>query len=384
VTELASGTAEHIDRIVEAAYGALYDPPRWREVVGGYAEVMSADGAALYQPTACGGSGAIYLTHNMDLDRIRPALERNVLSSPVMARAAALGATPGVFLHQDALGYEDLHASAFYRELMRPLDVEHGLSSMVEAGQDPAEAVALTVTRGRGRQPFGPEEAQVARDLFPHLRRVIGLRLEMGLGQAVDPATYGALDGFDVACCLLGDHGRLLFANTAAREMLAHPRATLVIAGSRLAARQSRLDGALQAAIAGACNTASPWSARAQAEVRLGGPGADPIVAVATPLGHDNMFLDAGPVRAALYLIGAGHSIRPEAMGRLSRIYGLTQAESDIVGQLLNGASVAEIAQARSSSINTVRTQVRVILEKTGSDRQADLFRLGRFLMIQG
>jgi DNA-binding CsgD family transcriptional regulator len=42
----------------------------------------------------------------------------------------------------------------------------------------------------------------------------------------------------------------------------------------------------------------------------------------------------------------------------------------------MSGLSVAEIADKRGASVLTVRTQLRSILEKTQSSRQADLFKL--------
>jgi DNA-binding CsgD family transcriptional regulator len=57
----------------------------------------------------------------------------------------------------------------------------------------------------------------------------------------------------------------------------------------------------------------------------------------------------------------------------LRAAFGLTQAEADLAVALCAGASLAEFAAARGSSIHTARTQLRALLGKTRTDRQAEL-----------
>ena len=57
----------------------------------------------------------------------------------------------------------------------------------------------------------------------------------------------------------------------------------------------------------------------------------------------------------------------------LRTAFGLTLAEAELAIALCGGASLAECATARGSSIHTVRTQLRALLGKTRTDRQAEL-----------
>jgi len=60
----------------------------------------------------------------------------------------------------------------------------------------------------------------------------------------------------------------------------------------------------------------------------------------------------------------------------LRELYGLTTAETEIANGLLTGFSVEEIAQLRRVSVATVRSQLKPLLGKTGTRRQADLVRV--------
>jgi len=56
--------------------------------------------------------------------------------------------------------------------------------------------------------------------------------------------------------------------------------------------------------------------------------------------------------------------------------YGLTEAESDVVGAFANGVGLKKIATLRKRSYITIRNQFQAILEKTGCSTQIDLLRM--------
>lgn len=53
--------------------------------------------------------------------------------------------------------------------------------------------------------------------------------------------------------------------------------------------------------------------------------------------------------------------------------YGLTEAQSDILTQLLSGSCAKQIARRRDTSVNTVRTHLKDLFEKTGCHSQREL-----------
>jgi DNA-binding CsgD family transcriptional regulator len=68
----------------------------------------------------------------------------------------------------------------------------------------------------------------------------------------------------------------------------------------------------------------------------------------------------------------------PDALpGRdlLREIYGLSPAEAELASLLLAGQSLGEAARSRSVSMNTARSQLKLVLRKTGSRNQSDLMR---------
>lgn len=67
--------------------------------------------------------------------------------------------------------------------------------------------------------------------------------------------------------------------------------------------------------------------------------------------------------------------------GVLSAAFGLTPTETAVIRRLINSENIQEIATARDRSIDTIRTQVKTILSKTGTRSQAELIRIVLMMM---
>jgi DNA-binding CsgD family transcriptional regulator len=57
-------------------------------------------------------------------------------------------------------------------------------------------------------------------------------------------------------------------------------------------------------------------------------------------------------------------------------LFGLTKGEAQVALGIASGKAADEIAHERAVSVGTVRTQLKALLQKTETDRQAELVRL--------
>jgi DNA-binding CsgD family transcriptional regulator len=60
----------------------------------------------------------------------------------------------------------------------------------------------------------------------------------------------------------------------------------------------------------------------------------------------------------------------------LRAAFGLTPAQARLASALLTGKTLTSYAESAGISINTAKTQMRQIFQKTGQSRQADLIRV--------
>ena len=163
---------------------------------------------------------------------------------------------------------------------------------------------------------------------------------------------------------LLGSGGRIVAANGAAAELFG------TAAGQSLAALPVDADGMRQIREALARMGAEP-------------PGRLLAVARAFSARDGSAFIVAltrAPARdgeAALGLLGVADLAWNDRIGAVLRqAFGLSEAECEIARSLMAGASARDIAEARKSSIETVRTQMKAVLRKTEAHSQGELIRM--------
>jgi len=63
----------------------------------------------------------------------------------------------------------------------------------------------------------------------------------------------------------------------------------------------------------------------------------------------------------------------PNAAAALRRLYFLTQREAEVAIAVARGAGLRTAADALGIGVNTVRTHLQRVFEKTGTSRQAEL-----------
>lgn len=84
-----------------------------------------------------------------------------------------------------------------------------------------------------------------------------------------------------------------------------------------------------------------------------------------------------GGERLVVLEMTSGHlSLSDADMAALGDAFGLTAAETRILGLIADGMSLSEIAALRQVGIETVRHQCKRLLDKTRSRRQSDLVKL--------
>lgn len=91
------------------------------------------------------------------------------------------------------------------------------------------------------------------------------------------------------------------------------------------------------------------------------------------PLSHELATLLPEPL--ALVVIGDSAAEGPP-IDVYRSLFSLSAAEAALLAALARGTSVSEWARQRNTSVATVRTQLRSLFDKTGTDSQARLVAL--------
>lgn len=273
----------------------------------------------------------------------------------------------------------ELERTRFYHEFCRSAGMDKMLGSVLFDGAS-ADGVPFTNLcwyRTAGRDDFSDLDCRKLRRLLPHLqqallsqRRVRRLQLERQIAETVGmtrPTLWRLLD--DNACVI---DANLPGAQQAhADDTLIRTRHGRVIG---LGAGSAPAFGDLFAYVrASRCN--ATFVARSNVAPFL-------LKGSLIVLPEERPSL-AGSFYQPRYLliVDLPRNDRAHVINQVAQLFALTAAEQGVLGLLLDGFSADQIAMDRGTSISTIRSQLRAILDKTGCARQADVLSLVQRLL---
>ncbi len=368
--------SEAFEALLDGVYRTVRAPTSWPEIVSGIAEWLNADSALMVAPAIGNYRGAGYVMHNFDMTPIAPSYPRYAGRAEWTNRALATGRAPGVFTLDELMPPEERKTNEFYRDMVAPLGVTTALFCLATLPDEfDAPAIVLMFYRVGATAKFTMADVGRLKSLLPHLRRAIRLAFH-----ADDPLIADELkemlSGFGAPAMLLDGDGKVAFQNASAIHLLeGHDSLSMQDGRLRVGqdAAQSQVDQAIEAAIRR--SIVLQWRPRRAIEIKRA--QAPSMFAVVIPIGDDAPMLgrETRP-RAMVMLLDSAWRPNAASLEMLRDYFGLTTAEIDVAADLSAGQDAKTIARKRGVALNTVQTQIKSALGKTGLSRQAALVAL--------
>lgn len=352
--------ANEFSDAVATLYEAAVVPEVWPSAIARLAQVAGCSGGLLFAHSDLG-------TNWVACRAFAPVFERFMEQGWMSrnARMAGLLAHGGIgfVTDHDLFTDQDLEQIPLYTEFMRPEGYGWGTATHVRASS--GESIVFTLERKFELGPVSRREVEVLDGIRPHLARaaVLASKLQMQRAQA-------SLDSFERArspAALIGGRGNIVAANLGFEALLGQ---VIIRARDKIALDDDRANALLQTALS------------QLAQDRL-----DDTRSIAVPRRDDSpaFIIHVLPIRrraldifsraqAMLVVTTSDRSLRIES-SILCELYDLTRAEAAVANRLLEGLSINEIAVEHGVKRETVRTQVKGVLCKTGCPSQADFIR---------
>lgn len=212
--------------------------------------------------------------------------------------------------------------------------------------------------------------AQVARlsELAPHFGQVFELGDRIRTATEFDRQLQRHLDQLRCGLIMCDGRARVRWMNGSAGALLASDSALRLHAGQLLARTSASTEILMReiATAAAGANGSSRYLALGHGDRELHVAMQAVNAAGPSARGGDSVLLAVtGPA--------APGEIPPAA---LTKLFGLTPAESRLVGALVTGSTLDQYSQHRGVSMGTTRGQLKQALAKTGATRQAELVRI--------
>ena len=285
-----------------------------------------------------------------------------------------LGARHAGFLTEhDVYTDDELVADPFYRDFLWPAGFGWGAGMAIPLPT--GDTVILGLERVRERGPVEAAIIQKLDTLRPHLARGAFLSARLQLERARIASETLALIG--LPALVIDDRGKVLAANRLIEMLTEHVRFRAM---DRISLRDRRADAILQQTI-GTLDQDHAAQVRSFA-LRGEEPGAAMVAHVVPIRGTArDIFVRC----AGMLIITPVTAPQAPPVELIQSLFDLSPAEARVARRLAAGSTVEEIASVNGVSSNTVRPQVRGVLEKTGCRRQTEVVALlGSVAMPRG
>jgi DNA-binding CsgD family transcriptional regulator/PAS domain-containing protein len=362
------------DDIIPDLYDALLRPQAWPGVLTRVADAAKIGSVHFLFADA----GGLPLMSEMST-RVRPGtneLYRDYYGAIDSSRKLAQDLPVGKFLLCHRVHDEDfVRGDEFYNDYLIPSGFRY--LAGVRVFRDDGHDAMFGFFKNVGTDPFDDREVRALQTLLPHLRRVAQMQHRLATLEASASPLSGALDRLASGVVIIDQGFRVGFVNRVAEDIL-RAGSGLLLCNHRLLASDTDVSKRLDRLIAEAAQCA------AGGDPHKGGGG----LAVPRPSGERPLLLVVVPLPAfsagrlwraepAVAVFITDPEARPPAPAqRFADMFGLTPAEARLAAWLVAGDSLAEAADRFGLSKYTLRAQLRALMDKTGTNRQAALVRL--------
>ncbi|MGB6175730.1 MAG: hypothetical protein WBF43_05210 [Methylocella sp.] len=365
---------EELIVLIDQIYEAALDGGLWPGVLIKLADAMGAAHVSITSRDRRANTFAS-ITPRTDPDFVASYREYWAFHNPLIP-GTALRPVGEIYSLDSIMAREDFSATPVCNEWWLPSGRGLGTLGANLMVEDQFSAL-ICVANASGEDGPTVEQTRVLEATLRHIIRAVRISRQfwvLDLGPATAPEH---LENLPRAIFLAGASGRVVFANAAAKAMLA--------AGDGMVLRDGRLataDGSdALAKLIASCARDSPAP---------GGPGGEltvprdrrrpPLQVTVTPLRSKARLAHVPWIGlgscVAVVTVNDGEFDQRRLEINLRRRFGLTAAETGLAAEILHGHGRKAAARRRGISDATAKTQLSSIFEKTGTHRQAELVRL--------
>lgn len=356
---------EYYDELVGLAYTGINEPKPWQRFVERLTEVAQVRDVSVMITTHRLPNQALITTSD-PAPHITADFISQVLSTDVMRLVNELE-IPTPIAISDLMPRKQLINSELYQNYFEPFFINRSL--LVDVWRDPLLRVRMAVDRTSAQRDFNSEERKFFDRLAKHLANSINLRSEMQNARACSQFYQQTMDQLGVGALFLNCEGQLVDANRTGSELLSQ-RSGLCLREGKPTISEGRSGPQFRSLLRGLLNMDSlaPQGMRV-----LDDNGNALLEIIGRRLPDNDGVLDAKAPAAVLLITSCRQEIREPCANLLRDLYGFTACEARLAKLLVQGYTAQEAADQLCVSINTVKTHLKGIFEKTGYNKQSQV-----------
>lgn len=374
-----------IQELVLSLYDTVLDPERWPTVLQRVADLLGGAGAIIFERTdreEGWGVRASHLSasyHPRALEAYLARFANHELDDQLLFEQTSM-LSDRVELVSDEIVRRDGDALSTRpnARFLKAFGLRHRAAALLDKDNPSRDRFSIQFAIERG--PITIEEIALASLILPHIAKTLAIARYFHELNASKALALNSLDRLQVGVAITDHSGRPLFENNEFKRIIEEHD----VIGRDRVGRLILHEAHAQAKLAGLLHDIrghGRFGARPRKEAVI--VEQDEAVAglclEACPLTRAE---DVGTAPIGGYLVTCldTRAISNLDLGTMSRTFGLTGAEERVLGRLVDGLSNAQIAEFSSRSVETVNSQVKALLAKTGCENRTQLVRLATSL----
>ncbi|WP_233889943.1 helix-turn-helix transcriptional regulator [Paraburkholderia flagellata] len=361
---------EEFSRLLNAAYDAAIESGRWSSVSRQIADMFGTHSCTI-QIRSNGETVVLGCTAN-----VSPALmqeyQDHYHATDIRAEGAIAKGLDRAYIGAELVPNALLTRSEHF-DFLRKAEMYFVVGGGVSVS--PHEIGMIGVQASHNAAEFDGNDRRKMALLLPHLQRAFQLRSTFMRHAIERDMGLAAMDRLSIAVILTDQTSKVLFANRAAQSLFEKADG-LVETNRHLSTDSSATTQTLLRFVQLACNREnlerlSPLSGA----LTLQRARHTPLSVIVAPVNAGDLSAITDRPMAMVLVRDTQHAnaSTPEI---LQQLFMLTRAEARLASELADGRSLEEIATSKVVSLNTVRSQLKSLLNKTGTQRQGELVAL--------
>jgi DNA-binding CsgD family transcriptional regulator len=362
-------------RIITSIYDVAMRPERWETVLDEIAHASGAGGAAVFVEDSTTSEFELSATSSIFTPEALAeyAAEYHADDAPAYARLMHFPARRMFTDHEIMDGHRDAATMPTRIWLRERLGMHHRSAARLHD-----EGVWFDVMVAQYRDDgaeFTPDRLLPINRFLPHVTKTLELSRTFEVLRRRFRAVLAALDRFHVGVMVLSSSLEVVVKNREGRRILelrdgleldarSRPVATHVASGDPL---RPALEHALRSKARPGCEAGTRLTVPRRSE------STDFLVEICPFVDEGSEFESA--FRGAYLLVVDPDDTRHVCTDGMQALYDLTNAETEVCRLLAQGLSTTDMADDRGVSPETLRTQVKRLLQKTGTQSRAHLVR---------
>lgn len=283
--------------------------------------------------------------------------------------------TPKDLIKLTGKSYDEIVGAEYMETFLPKLDFQAGIILL----HDNMMCSGLGVRTVKGSPDLDAQGVDFLRRIAPHMVQAMKIHNHISKLTQTSLAIQEVLKRINQGVFLLDSNLRVIFSNAEAARILESCSSLEIGRQGRLFLQQENENQRLQSVFASLISPNRRFSRSTRKAIHLASGARDDSHPLKLTISRVDADVDTELHKEGIVIaVFVSDPDRPSQISDqyMQQAYALTATECSIMKALLKNKNIGDIAEMRGTTLETARSQLKVIMQKTGTHSQAELSRL--------